>query len=114
MGAKRGLLAALDTYKGRDVKEERQKKLRKQAEKKKKTKKTKREEDIPGEDGRSDRPHEHVETNLVGEDDLVDGDGWETEENERTPAAVCVNHSIHERSWLTANIITLARLLKIR
>jgi len=93
MGEKRRLLAALDAYKGKDVKAERQKKLRKQAAKKKKTK---REDDIPGEEGRSDRAHEYVETNAVGEDGLVEGDGWETEESERAPAAVSVDCSIHE------------------
>lgn len=87
--------AALDTYKGRDVKAERQKKLRKQAEKKKKTK---REDDTPIEDIIDHMPHEHVEINLSEEDNPVDGDGWETEENESAPAAVCVNHSIYERS----------------
>lgn len=93
MGEKRRLRAALDAYKGKDVKAERQKKLRKQAEKKKRTK---REDDIPGEEGRSDRAHEHVETNAVRKDDPVDGDGWETEESERAPATVSVNCSTHE------------------
>ncbi len=85
--------AALDTYKGRDVKVERQKRLRKQAEKKKKTK---REDDIPVKDVENDMPHEHVGINLSEENNTVDGDGWETEEKESAPAAVCVNHSIYE------------------
>lgn len=88
MGEKRKLFAALDAYKGKDVKAERQKKLRKQAEKKKKAK---REDKVPAEESGSDTGDGNLEINAAGNGDAVDGDGWETEESERRPAAVCGN-----------------------
>lgn len=95
MGEKRKLLAALDAYKGRDVKAERQKKLRKQAEKRKKAKQG---DDISGEESGNDSSNDRVDTNALEEGVSMDGDGWETEESERAPTAVCVNWSVHERS----------------
>ena len=93
MGEKRKLLAALDAYKGRDVKAERQKKLRKQAEKKKKAKS---EGEIAAKESRSDGGDEKKEINVAGDDGVVDGDEWETDESGRGPAAVRVDRAMHE------------------
>ena len=88
MGEKRKLLAALDAYKGKDAKAERQKKLRKQAERKKKAK---QEDEIATEISTNGKGDGNVEFNAVEDNDAVDGEGWETEESERAPAAVCVD-----------------------
>lgn len=95
MGEKRKLLAALDAHKGRNLKLERQKKLQKQAEKRKRSRQR---QEVLDEENVSDGDDGEAEINEVGEEERVNGDGWETEESENVPAAVCVDCPIQDRS----------------
>ena len=90
MAKKSKLLAALDAYKGRDYKLEKQKQLQKQAERRKKSKVSKdaSESENTGEDG----------ARLNGKKPRLDeeSDGWESDESEEAaPIEVCHTNSCH-------------------